>query len=350
VRPVQVAYKPSDFGLPGYLDEKAGNAHQVPRVDFSSMTSMSDTYPTLGSRSNTGQLKAAATVFRGKHSLKIGWEERRYWFASSSPGYSSGRLAFNSQFVKAADNTTTASNQGLEFAAFLMGMPSSISIDTNDSGMFSTRYRSFYFQVDWRASRRLHLTLGLRYERETGATERFDRGVAGGFLFDATLPFTDAVLAAYAANPLPELPAPQFKVTGGHAAFDLRRLPSRQVIEIDTPRAAFTVDRPGYYRVDVEETRTTFSARRGGSASLVAENGEQLEVGADQQLVLADDNPTFAVTPAAASDDWDRWNDERSASFAETPRSAQYVSQEVAGVDDLDQYGEWHDEPRYGRV
>src|SRR5262245_48521508 len=83
----------------------------------------------------------------------------------------------------------------------------------------------------------------------------------------------------------------QFKVTGGHAVFDLRRLPSRNVIEIDTPRAAFTVDRPGYYRVDVEETRTTFSARHGGSATLVAENGEQLEVGADQQLVLSDDNP-----------------------------------------------------------
>ena len=142
----------------------------------------------------------------------------------------------------------------------------------------------------------------------------------------------------------------QFKVTGGHAAFDLRRLPSRNVIEIDTPRAAFTVDRPGYYRVDVEEARTTFSARRGGSASLVAENGEQHEVGPDQQLVLSDDNPTFGVTAVAALDDWDRWNDERTASFGETPRSAQYVSQEVAGVDDLDRYGEWHDEPRYGRV
>jgi hypothetical protein len=142
----------------------------------------------------------------------------------------------------------------------------------------------------------------------------------------------------------------QYKVTGGHAAFDFRRLPDRQVVEIDTPRAAFTVDRPGYYRVDVEEQRTTFGARRGGFARVVAENGEQLEVGADQQLVLADDNPTFGVTPVAALDDWDRWNEERTASFAETPQSAKYVSQQVAGIDDLDRYGDWHEEPRYGRV
>ena len=121
---------------------------------------------------------------------------------------------------------------------------------------------------------------------------------------------------------------------GRHAAFDFRRLPDRQIVEIDTPRAAFTVDRPGYYRVDVEEQRTTFSARRGGFARVVAENGGQLEVGADQQLVLADDNPTFGVTPVAALDDWDRWNDERTASFAETPQSAKYVSQQVAGIDD----------------
>ncbi len=142
----------------------------------------------------------------------------------------------------------------------------------------------------------------------------------------------------------------QYKVTGGHAAFDFRRLPDRQVVEIDTPRAAFTVDRPGYYRVDVEEQRTTFSARRGGSARVVAENGEQLEVGGDQQLVLADDNPTFGVMPVAALDDWDRWNEERTASFAETPQSARYVSQQVAGIDDLDRYGDWQEEPRYGRV
>jgi hypothetical protein len=139
-------------------------------------------------------------------------------------------------------------------------------------------------------------------------------------------------------------------VTGGHAAFDLRRLPAEQVVEIDTPRAAFTVDSPGYYRVDVDDQRTTFSARRGGRARALAETGEELDVGADEQLVLSDENPTFGLTPVGALDDWDRWNEERTASFGETPRSAAYVSQEVAGIDDLDRYGDWREEPRYGRV
>jgi hypothetical protein len=142
----------------------------------------------------------------------------------------------------------------------------------------------------------------------------------------------------------------QYKVTGGHAAFDLRRLPSAQAIEIDTPRAAFTIDRPGYYRVDVDEGRTAFSARRGGRAHVVAENGEELDVGDGEQLVLANESTAFGVQPAAALDDWDRWNEERTGSFGETPRSANYVSPEVAGVDDLDRYGDWREEPRYGHV
>jgi hypothetical protein len=215
LRPVQTAYKPSDAGLPAYLDAKSGDQHQLPRLDFSSLNSISDTYPTLTGRGNTGEVKISAATFKGNHSLKYGWQERRYWFASDSPGYSAGRFGFNNQYMRAADNTSTASNHGLEYAAFLMGLPSSISIDSNDNGYWSTRYRSLYVQDDWRLTNRLRVTFGLRYEREGGSTERFNRSVAGGFLFDAKLPFTDAVQAAYAASALPEMPASQFRVLGG---------------------------------------------------------------------------------------------------------------------------------------
>jgi hypothetical protein len=142
----------------------------------------------------------------------------------------------------------------------------------------------------------------------------------------------------------------QFEVTGGHAAFDIARLPSGTSIEIDTPRAAFTIERPGYYRVDVDEQRTAFGARRGGIARVVAQSGDQIEVRTDQGLVLGDDRPGFDVQPIAAQDDWDRWNFERTSGYGATPRSATYVPPDVAGVDDLDRYGDWQEEPRYGRV
>src|SRR6185295_16960634 len=49
-------------------------------------------------------------------------------------------------------------------------------------------------------------------------------------------------------------------------------------------------------------------------------------------------------------DEWDRWNFDRTVRLAERPRSAQYVPPVVAGVDNLDDYGEWREAPRYGHV
>jgi hypothetical protein len=49
-------------------------------------------------------------------------------------------------------------------------------------------------------------------------------------------------------------------------------------------------------------------------------------------------------------DAWDRWNRNRTAQLGGAPRNGQYVSSNVAGVDDLDRAGAWHETPRYGPV
>src|SRR6185436_16052144 len=151
----------------------------------------------------------------------------------------------------------------------------------------------------------------------------------------------------------------QYKVTGGHAAFDLKTLPRGTSIELDTPSAAFEMNRPGYYRVDVDDNRTVFSARRGGVATVTPIRGEAADIGDGEQVVLAveqnvlaasDGGAPFQVGRAPDLDDWDRWNYDRTSSFGDAPRSAQYVPRDVAGVDDLDRYGDWREESRYGRV
>jgi hypothetical protein len=143
----------------------------------------------------------------------------------------------------------------------------------------------------------------------------------------------------------------QLAVTSGHCAADLQRLPEGQVVEIDTPHGAFTVERPGYYGVDVDD-RTVFTTRRGGAATVVPAGGDERDIEPDQQVVLegSEDSATVAVNAAPDADDWDRWNFDRTARRAERPRSAEYVPQPVAGVDDLDDYGDWRETPRYGHV
>ena len=71
-----------------------------------------------------------------------------------------------------------------------------------------------YLQDTWRLSSKLTLTGGVRYEYEDGITEASDAMLVG-FDPNATLAITGLAQAAYAANPIPELAASNFKVLGG---------------------------------------------------------------------------------------------------------------------------------------
>ncbi|MCL5746606.1 MAG: carboxypeptidase-like regulatory domain-containing protein, partial [Acidobacteria bacterium] len=207
-------YKPSDVGLPAYLDQRAGANAILPRVDFDRLQDVS--YQALQpTRASTGMAKAQLLRVQGNHSLKAGIDVRKYYRAYTGGGYTSGSFTFRNAYVREASDTTTASNHGLEWAAFLMGYPTAISLDTNDSYYLVNPFTSAYIQDDLRLTGKLRVNLGLRLEVEGGARERFNRGLGGGFYPGDTLPISDPAKTAYARSPIPELAAAQFHVMGG---------------------------------------------------------------------------------------------------------------------------------------
>lgn len=213
--PVRTQFKPSDVGLPAYLDARAGDFAMLPSLDFQSIRDFGDSYPAIGSRGSTGEARVQLTSVLGRHSLKYGYNHRIYQFAGQGPGHSASRYTFNNNWTRQADNTNNQSNTGLEWAAFMMGMPSGITIDTNDTSFFSTPYKALYLHDDIRVNRKLHLGLGLRWEHGGGTRERFNRGIGGGFDFNQQYPFSAGAAALYAANPIPELPVSAFSTLGG---------------------------------------------------------------------------------------------------------------------------------------
>jgi hypothetical protein len=309
---VRTNTKPSDVGLPAYLDAKAGDYTMMPGIQFSNLESISFTYPSMSGVGTTGELRASLTTVLRSHTLRYGWNERRYSFASSSPGNTSGVFRFDNQFTRASDDTRTAATHGLEWAAFMMGLPSSISIDTNDSGYFTTRYRALFLQDDWRLTSRLRLNLGLRYERETGVSERFNRALSGEFLADAELPFAAAATAAYAASPLAELSAAQFQVRGGTSYLSSsnrtftdgthRLLPRAGAVYQIDPR---TVVRGGYgWFMDTFNSNNTQPSQYGFSlpttTNVTTDNGLSFIVAGAAGNLTASRNPMTDPFPTLA--------------------------------------------------
>src|SRR5713101_7338921 len=142
----------------------------------------------------------------------------------------------------------------------------------------------------------------------------------------------------------------QLRVTSGHAAFDLRELPPGHTVELDTPGAAFTVDRAGYYHAEVRPDTTAFRTYRGGSAVMTPAGGTATPVAANQQVVITGgDSPRVETAAPPALTAWDRWNYQRSDYLAQ-PASAKQLPAGVYGAETLDQHGSWRSVESYGSV
>ncbi|MBL0157914.1 MAG: TonB-dependent receptor [Bryobacterales bacterium] len=163
--------------------------------------------------STTNSFVANFTKLKGNHNIRFGPEMRIYRESRNRYGTAiSPQYNFNATFTKAND---TAANPTLggEMAAMLMGIPAG-SMARVDSYVEQDKYFALYLHDDWKVTRKLTLNLGLRWEYESPITERFDRS-AIHFAGTTPNPLNDAARAAYAKNPIDELPVSQFQAMGG---------------------------------------------------------------------------------------------------------------------------------------
>jgi hypothetical protein len=142
----------------------------------------------------------------------------------------------------------------------------------------------------------------------------------------------------------------QFSVTAGHASLDIRELAPGHTVELDTPNAAFTIERPGYYRVDVVQETTTFITRRAGRATVSPASGQTSAIAPSEEVVVQGADALRVETYVAPDlDAWDRWNYARTDWLLEAV-SSRYVPQGVYGGETLDHHGSWRVVATYGPV
>src|SRR5215472_2330821 len=143
----------------------------------------------------------------------------------------------------------------------------------------------------------------------------------------------------------------QVRLTEGTLNIRVRRLDDDDTFEVDTPNLAFSILRPGRYRVSVNEAGdSTIVAVRdgqgeitgGGSAYAIHSREEGYFKGLDY---LEADIQHFRDD----EDDFDRWCSDRDRRWDHSV-SSRYVSDDVVGYEDLDEHGGWRSVPEYGNV
>jgi hypothetical protein len=142
----------------------------------------------------------------------------------------------------------------------------------------------------------------------------------------------------------------QIQLSQGTLTVRVRNLAQDQNLELDTPNMAFTMLRPGEYRIGADpDSQTTTVTVRGGSGEVTG-GGQAFPVQSGQQAIVnGSDQITYSLVPAPRADQWDQWSSSRDLREDQSV-SARYVSREMDGYEDLDQYGGWSDQPGYGQV
>jgi hypothetical protein len=212
-----INYRPTDVGLPGYLDEFCQARYEciMPQINIGGYQGFGGTVDE-GIWTTNYQGQSNITHLRGSHTFRGGVDVRWAQRTALDGAGNMGTYTFNNQYTRAADDTGVypAQNIGLSLAALMLGMPTDVSISDNSGFDVRNRWFGTFVQDTWRATGNLTLNVGLRFEYENGIRETDNRAITW---FDPDADQTIAAIAesAYAANPIPGLPASAFNIRGG---------------------------------------------------------------------------------------------------------------------------------------
>jgi len=144
----------------------------------------------------------------------------------------------------------------------------------------------------------------------------------------------------------------QIQLPAGSVSVRLRRLSDQETFEIDTPHVAFSLLRPGEYRVDVnEQGNATILTVRGGQGEATA-GSRVFPVRPRQQVRITgtgDGPPEMDERDLPVADNFDSFCASRDRR-EDLSESGRHVSREMPGYADLDSNGVWREDAQYGWI
>ncbi len=210
-------YNLSSLGFsPSLLNLTDQKAAPIPRLQVDGYRAISTWEQGEGANASLVHTFAGSlTRLQGKHSIRFGAEYRlERSFGDRRPTSVVPDFAFTPTYTRGPLDNSPTSPIGQGLASMLMGIPTGGSMGFSASSALQDNFVGLFFQDDVKLTSRLTLNLGLRWDYESPLTERYNRLVAG-FDITSSNPIEAQARANYAKNPIPELPAANFRVLGG---------------------------------------------------------------------------------------------------------------------------------------
>src|SRR6266851_3922593 len=142
----------------------------------------------------------------------------------------------------------------------------------------------------------------------------------------------------------------QLRLSEGTIILRLRHLDDGDLVEVDTPNLAFNLQRTGEYRIDVDSNGDVTKVSVWSGRGEVTGGGYSYTVVAGQSARFSgSDQLNYDIAQMPRPDGLDNWAFQRDHR-EDRAESANYVSPEMTGYEDLDDYGRWQYVGGYGTV
>ncbi len=161
-------------GLPPILGEVSG-LNRLPAFELDNYQSIvgSSCADTVEAHTQWVYSSSLSKVIGG-HNLKFGGEQRQFFNNFWQPCDPNGAFFFG-RGETMQDPFNPNDSQGNSAASLLLGWYNDATMGTTPPTANKSKDTGFFVQNDWKATRRLTLNFGLRYEWSSPYTERFDR-------------------------------------------------------------------------------------------------------------------------------------------------------------------------------
>jgi hypothetical protein len=166
----------TSLGLPAYIAGASDDTGIFPTLNPGGYTSLGPprNFGFYHNNQDVFSLNQDLSLLRGAHSIKLGANERVYRKYNYRPDDPAGNFTFSRGFTQRVPVETTPQT-GDAIASLLLGNPASGRLAIAPQPAIQNKYFALFIQDDWKFNSRLTLNLGLRWDLETGNTERFNR-------------------------------------------------------------------------------------------------------------------------------------------------------------------------------